>query len=374
MFSPLELTLLKFNSQITEHEFKNKDSYVCHEQADGNELVIKTVGDTAITTNLTVKEGNRVHSFTIVCLPAIDFNRVSFIYDFSDLRKLKKMVDGLNQGAKPNIIPDQQESLANAGPALHEDASTQHAKTVTTTKTIKAQNTENAKLAKAKADSIKAKNGKPDSNRAQKDEAAEAAAQKRKQKTDSLATHPKFYSHTELWLKYGPSFNFEAPPEGQYLAGDYFIDRDTIENARVSYIILKEEPKTQQYSNTVNNITFVLQGIYFSGANCYMRILIQNRSNGDYLVGPMNVKWYRDSGITYDAHPCFITSYPSQGLRTSFPAMPQGTEETIVLTTRALNVNERESLSLTMGDRLNKVKLQLTIPGKEYLTIMEATK
>ncbi len=373
--SPLELTLLKFNSQITQHDIKSKNSYICQEQANDNELVIKTVGDTAITTKLTVTEGNRVHSFTVVCLPAIDFNRVSLVYDFSDLKKLKKKVDELNQGVKTSIIPDQQEAPDNTSTIAEEDERAQQAKAAAA-KAAKAKAIENARLAKASADAAKAKkirNALHDSTPAQ--EAADGQTAERKKKiADSIAALPKFYTHTELWLKYGPSFNFEAPPEGQYLAGDYFIDRDTLENARVSYLILKEQPKTARYSNTVNHISFALQGIYFSGANCYMRILIENKSDGDYLVGPMNVKWYRDSGIAYNAFPCFITSYPSRGLRTSFPVMAAGSEETIVLTTRALNVKEGELLSLTIGDRLNKVKLQLSIPAKDYLTSMEGTR
>jgi len=316
------LTVLKFSSPVTRYEFENKNSnYSCQLRED-NSLVIKAVSDTAVTTDLHVNEGEREHLFKVVFVPVADLNRTRFWYDFSNLRILKKLADDQSQNTITKSIPDEQRSLENV-----------NATEATTKETIKPVN--------------------------------------------ALSTIPKLYSQAELWLKYHekyPNLVFDLPPEGQYLAGDYAIPHDTLENARVSYLILEDTPKMQQSSDTFNDINFVLQGIYFSNTNCYMRILIQNKSVDDYMVGAMNLTWYSDSGKIYNAYPCFITSYPSRGIWTSFPVMPAGTEETIVLTTRSLNVKEADSLSLTIGDRLNKVNLQLTIPAREYLTTMEAAK
>ncbi|MDQ2753008.1 MAG: hypothetical protein M3R72_08295, partial [Bacteroidota bacterium] len=139
----------------------------------------------------------------------------------------------------------------------------------------------------------------------------------------------------------------------------------------VSYLMLNDSATLTLTSNTENNIHFVLQNIVFSGVNCYMKLLIQNQSKDDYLTGVINFGWDADSAKHYDAYPCFITSYPSQALRTAFPVLAPGVDETLVLTTRALNVKAGNTLTLTIGDRLYKIKLQLSIPVKKYLSVME---
>ena len=243
---------------------------------------------------------------------------------------------------------------------------------------IQMQKEKNVQLAKMRMDSIEEKSAeaitlaktKLDSIQARKQEIIRLAAERKKRIEDSLAALPKFYSHVDLWRKY-PSLVFEMPPNTQHLAGDYFIPADTLENARVSYLMLDDSATMQLSSNEENGVRFVLQDIKFSGVNCFMKLFIQNRSKDDYLTGAINLGWEADSAKHYDVYPCFITSYPSQGLRTAFPVLAHGADETIILTTRALNVKEGNILHLTMGDRLYKINLNLFIPVKTYLSIME---
>lgn len=575
------LTVLKFNSTITHYEFGDKESYTCQVRDADNSLVIKTIGDTAVSTNLFVTEGKRGHLFTVVFLPKIDINKTQLYYDFSDLKFLKKLVSSAQQNqvnaaapvnaapvdtttkvdipapaidttshysdtayirlakeaeeeklqqlriaaqaqadsinaandrnaqtikSNSDILAKQQEENAriakakadadaaqkandlliakakadaaaaqkaeelriakeNADAAAAQKAeedrlakakaaadaaqkkeeerllkakadaeaaqkkeeerllkiqadSLQKAESARIAKarldSINAQREENARIAKARADSIQAQKeenarlakARLDSIQAQKEENARIAkarldsiqakikedariakmiadsiaakkaddiriaAELKKHYDDSIAALPKVYNHVDLWKKY-PGVVFEDPPNGQSFAADYFLEYDTLENARVSYLILADSPKISQSSDTTNNIHFELQGMYFSGTNCFMRIRIKNNSTDDYLVGQIFLQVFKSSGKIYNAYPCFITDFPSYGFLTSFPVLAPGVERTIVVTTRTVNIRNNDFLLVKVGDRLYHTNLELQIQGDQYNRALE---
>ncbi len=552
------LTFLKFNAHITHYEFGDNNNYTCQVRDNDNSLVIKTIGDTAITTNLYVTEGKRGHFFKVIFLSKIeDINKVKLYYDYSDLKYVKKLVEqekknAANDNAAINAntqVPntnanedtknkqeedntqtleevqaeldsiklvkakvdfevakkaeadrlakakadlereqkEQEEILAkakadaNAAQKAEEQrlakakadadaaqkaeeqrlgkakADAEAAKKTEEQRLAKAkadaeaaqkaeelrlakakadaetaqkteqerlikikadsiQKAESARLAKAKLDSIQAERAentrrtqekidsinavkaenariakiRMDSIIAQKAEdakltkarsdsiAAEKAeeirianakadsiATAKKREADSIAALPKVYTHVELWKKY-PGIVFGNPPLNQTLTGDYFLEYDTLENSRVSYIILHDSATLHESSDTISGASVTLQSIDFSGVNCYMRLHISNKGNTDYLVGPMMIKWIHPTGKTANLYPCFITSYPSYGFLTSFPALAPGVEKTIVFVTRAVNIKDNDLLLISIGDRLNEINFQISISGALY--------
>ena len=143
------LTVLKFNSRISHVDFGNKDDYTSQVRDDDNSLVIKTVGDSASNTNLYVNEGKRGHLFNIVYLPVIDINNTRLFYDFSDLKRLKKLVED------PNQYTAQSTSYNRATEESEEDKKAQYSKdSAVAAEAKKKADIEAARIAKNKADSI----------------------------------------------------------------------------------------------------------------------------------------------------------------------------------------------------------------------------
>jgi len=191
--------------------------------------------------------------------------------------------------------------------------------------------------------------------------AIKAEADRKKRFADSIAALPKVYTHIELWKKY-PKFVFSQPPAGQSLNFRYLNTKDTTENSAVSYPMLAESPNINVQSDVFENISFTLEDIKFSGINCFLKLHINNRSDSDYLVGPINFKWYRAADTTMiKIHPSYVTR---------FPVLAPKTESTIVYAIPAANVKEEDQLILLMGDRLKKIQLELVVPNELYLKKM----
>jgi hypothetical protein len=205
---------------------------------------------------------------------------------------------------------------------------------------------------------------------AKQQELARVAAIEKKRIADSIAAIPKVYTHLDLWKKY-PTIVFENPPPGQSLASDYFLTDDTAENSRVSNLILNnlvanDTLETTMVSDTDQNTNFTLKSIDFSGVNCYMQLIISNKSKQDYLVGQINLKWYQaNGGPAYNLYPCYLTA---------FPVLSPGAERTIMLVTRAVNIKDNDHLILTLGDRLGEISLEMSIPGTLYNQQMAITR
>lgn len=236
-----------------------------------------------------------------------------------------------------------------------------------------AQKQQDAML-KARADSVKAEKLRQEQLMKEQAKAAREAEQARQKELariaalnaqrikDSLAALPKVYTREELWRKY-PKLVFDLPPVGQSLSIDFFSAPDTLENYRVSRLILdnrvlNDSLPEKLYSNTQNHVFFVLESINFSGVNCFMRLLLVNQHpKDDYLTGPILVKWDPYEGKSYNLYPCYITS---------FPVLASATEREIVLVTRAVNIKDEDMITLHIGDRLGKIQLELPISGVLY--------
>ena len=81
------LTVLKFNSPVSQYDFGNRNNYTCQLRDNDNSIVIKTMGDSPENTNLYITEGKRSHMFVIEFIKKVDINKIRLYYDFSDLKQ-----------------------------------------------------------------------------------------------------------------------------------------------------------------------------------------------------------------------------------------------------------------------------------------------
>lgn len=231
-------------------------------------------------------------------------------------------------------------------------------------KALKAQKEEEARLAaieKQKHDLEEAKAAAE-----AKKMALNAQANHKKRVADSIAAAPRTYSHIELFKKY-PRFLFEAPPAGQTTAVDFVNEQDTTENGKLSREMLAQKTVFDLSSDSSEDgIHFTLEDMNFRGVNCYMKLHIYNPTPNDYLVGQINLKWYRGLDTTMiKLYPVYVTG---------FPPMPPKTNTTIIYATRAGNVQDIDQLVLTMGDRLKQISLEMVIPTELYLKELNSNK
>lgn len=164
------------------------------------------------------------------------------------------------------------------------------------------------------------------------------------------------YTHTELWKKY-PNIVFGDPPPGQHLTGEYYMPSDTAENHRVAYRLLGMDYWMNISSETVDGVTMTLQSLIFSGVNSYMRIIIKNNTDKDFLGGKMNLKWIKADGGSYDLFPSYITD---------FPVVLPHKEKTIVYVSRAVNANDKDKFIFILNDRFEKTHLEFKFNGSSY--------
>lgn len=164
------------------------------------------------------------------------------------------------------------------------------------------------------------------------------------------------YTHVELWKKY-PSIVFADPPPSQHLTGEYYMPADTAENHRVSDRLLQMDYWLNISSQTVNGVTITLQSLIFSGVNTYMRILIKNETDKDFLTGRMNLRWVKNEGGSVDLYPCYVTD---------FPVVLPHKQKVMVYAARAVNADNRDKFVFTLTDRFEKTSLEFGFDGAEY--------
>jgi hypothetical protein len=164
------------------------------------------------------------------------------------------------------------------------------------------------------------------------------------------------YTQAELWKKY-PNIVFGDPPEGQHMAGEYYVPADTLENFRVSRELITMPPWMDLHSDTVSDVSVTLQSMVFSGVNCYMRFLVRNQSKKDFLVGRMNLNWAKGDQASHDLFPCYVTGYP---------VVLPGKYFTMVYVSRAVNAEESDTFTFSLKDRFKKIALEVPITGAMY--------
>lgn len=203
-----------------------------------------------------------------------------------------------------------------------------------------------------------AKNDKP----SRKDKAAKTndlnvalvVPQKQTNSSFEFQANPIPYTAEELKARY-PSFDFKSlPPEQPY--NDAAVDSK--ENNSMFNEVLTDKPRLD-ISDKDNKIKLICQGINFEERSCYLKLLIQNNSDVDFLTGAMMLTWTRRSGNNIKLYPLYI--YPAQ-----LPIVKPGNEAVIIYVCKSYNIADGEKLKFELTDRPNKAKLVLNLKGSVY--------
>ncbi|MEO6328784.1 MAG: hypothetical protein ABIO55_07625 [Ginsengibacter sp.] len=164
----------------------------------------------------------------------------------------------------------------------------------------------------------------------------------------------KPYSDEELKSKY-PGINFAAlPPEQPF-------NQTAVEsrvNLHIYDTMLLEKPGLN-LSTVDGGIKLICQGINFEETNAYIKFLIENSSNTDFLTGAMMLTWIRKQGNR-------VRLYPNHIFPSPLPVVKPGDEVVVIYVCKTYDILDGETLGFELIDRLKKFKLQLTIPGSAY--------
>lgn len=202
-----------------------------------------------------------------------------------------------------------------------------------------------------KADEQKAESNKPVADKKGKDI---ATSEKTKTNIAAIPVTPVPYSDAELKAKY-PNIDFsKLPPEQPFNEGAI----NTLENTNIFKDVLTEAPRLD-LSTSDNKVKLTCQGINFEGTSVYLKFLIQNNGKTDFLTGAMMVTWTKRSGSKIKLYPVYL--FPA-----FLPIVTPGNEATVIYVCKSYYINDSEKLSFEMSDRLNKIKLEIDIPGKKY--------
>ncbi len=177
-----------------------------------------------------------------------------------------------------------------------------------------------------------------------------------KRTTDSLkqTSAPLPYTTAELKAKY-PEIDFtKLPPEQPF--------NDAPVNASGKATFIKEmlsESARLDLSSSQSDIKITCQGINFEGTNVYLKFLVKNNSSSDFLTGSMMVTWTKRAGNRIKLYPLYL--YPA-----FLPIITPGNETVIIYVCKSYYINDQEKLNFELNDRLNKIKLEIEIPGTKY--------
>ncbi|MCB0710340.1 MAG: hypothetical protein KDC15_13225 [Chitinophagaceae bacterium] len=189
-----------------------------------------------------------------------------------------------------------------------------------------------------------------------KTEKKESRKSKEKKATETAVVKipPVPYTDAELKEKY-PGIDFKnLPPEQPFNEGA----KNTLENASIFSEVLQENPRLN-ISGSDNKVKLTCQGINFEGTDVYLKFLIENKSKNDFLTGAMMLTWTKKAGNKIKLYPVYL--YPA-----FLPIITPGNQAYIIYVCKSYYIDDKEKLNFELTDRLNKTKIEITIPGKKY--------
>jgi tetratricopeptide (TPR) repeat protein len=164
----------------------------------------------------------------------------------------------------------------------------------------------------------------------------------------------------EIKLKY-PLIDFNQPPREQQFNENLNYSK---ENTLVSHEMLLQSAQLNLQSNS-QYIKLSCQGINFKDSNVYIRLLVQNNDTTEFLTGAMLLTLNMKDGSIVKLYPAYISNFPI--------VLPEK-EKAFIYMINARNVSEEESLNFEVTDRLQKIRLLITIPGETYNQEQSVTK
>jgi len=162
------------------------------------------------------------------------------------------------------------------------------------------------------------------------------------------------YSRADLMKKY-PLINFDKIPDGQLF--DVSVDENKLEYGLISDRVLKGGARLNLVDNN-NDIKVVCQDITFNGNNAYIKLLIDNNSDQDFLTGAIKFTFLKENGSLRKLNPRFISN---------FPVVMPGKKFAIVYVTGVPSiVNPGDVFVIDVADRMKQTNLSINIPGDVY--------
>ena len=177
---------------------------------------------------------------------------------------------------------------------------------------------------------------------------------RREERADALIKNPYWKSE---WRKKYPQVNFAEPPVGQQIAGEYYLPKDTMYNSNVAALVLNEATRLNKLAAEEDGVQLKLERITFNGVNAYLRLRIINESKKDFLVGKMQLTWWKKEGGGYYLNPAYVTN---------FPVVAPGSEATIVFACHGVNATDKDEFSFSMAERLSGTELKIPFNGAVY--------
>lgn len=164
--------------------------------------------------------------------------------------------------------------------------------------------------------------------------------------------NPKDPKLNYVYKKY-PDIDFTQSPENQLF--DSLSDYSQ-ENRLISKDVMSAKPATIAES-TSNDINLICQDIVFIGSKVYIKLMVKNKSNVEYLTGSMLLTLKGQDGSSVRMLPNYVAGYP---------IILPGKEKVIVYVTKAKTVSDNDNLSFELSNRLNTSKVTIIIPGSAY--------
>ncbi|MGN6211315.1 hypothetical protein [Parafilimonas sp.] len=165
--------------------------------------------------------------------------------------------------------------------------------------------------------------------------------------------NPKDPALGYVYRKY-PDINFFSSPTDQKF--DSLLNFNVQSNL-IGREIMSLKPELELMDSS-GNVKLICQNIDFKHNNVYFKFLVQNYDSTEFLTGRMLLSYKpRGSKDSIKLYPNYVASYP---------IILGGRQKVLVYVARPAAIADEENLRFELVDRLDKLKLEITIPGSAY--------
>ena len=165
---------------------------------------------------------------------------------------------------------------------------------------------------------------------------------------------PVPYTLQELKKKY-KRINFTVAPADQEFNTTSVLTKD---HSRIVNELEMTNPKVA-FSSTDQNIHLINTDIIFYDSLVYLKFIVQNDSQKDFLTGVMSLTWQRPNKQA-------IKLYPINIIPKEFPIVKPGNQVVIIYVCKPYVVSNNDHLLFDMSDRMDNIHLRVTIPGSGW--------
>lgn len=165
--------------------------------------------------------------------------------------------------------------------------------------------------------------------------------------------NPKDPALGYVYRKY-PDINFFSSPTDQKF--DSLLNFNVQSNL-IGREIMSLKPELELMDSS-GNVKLICQNIDFKHNNVYFKFLVQNYDSTEFLTGRMLLSYKPNSSKdSIKLYPNYVASYP---------IILGGRQKVLVYVARPAAIADEENLRFELVDRLDKLKLEITIPGSAY--------